>query len=77
MDEQTRQRMKVLLEELHAVEYHGVRYYEIVEELETVIAEPAEVRHGDDRGGIASVCGDTGRPREMCDCSDCTGDQPR
>ncbi len=77
MDEQTRQRIKVLLEELHAVEYHGARYYEIVEELEAVIAEPADVRHGDDRSGIANLCEGTGRPREMCDCSDCTGDQSR
>ncbi len=40
MDERTRERMRSLLEELHRVEYHGEEYYRIVEELESLIAEP-------------------------------------
>ncbi len=40
MNEQTREGMRALLQELHSVEYHGPEYYRIVEELEALIAQP-------------------------------------
>ncbi len=44
MDEQTRERIRALLEELHRVEYHGEEYYRIVEELEALVASPPQER---------------------------------
>lgn len=49
MDDATRERMKALLTELHAAEYHSDEYYRIVEQLEAVVEperladEPVEV----------------------------------
>ncbi len=40
MDERIRERMRTLLEELHATERHSTEYYRTVEELEALIAEP-------------------------------------
>ncbi len=44
MDKQTRERMRALLEELHEVERHSTEYYRIVEELESLIAEPTRAK---------------------------------
>ncbi len=44
MHERTRERMRALLEELHATERYSTEYYRIVEELETIVEEPTRAK---------------------------------